>query len=79
MFQLKFLFDLILLDPPYKGQKINEIIEFVDEHSLLAPKGIIMAECLKEDDLHEVVGDIKQVKREVYGITSITIYHRDEI
>ena len=37
-------FDLILLDPPYKGQKINEIIEFVNEHNLLASGGIIMAE-----------------------------------
>ncbi|CUM71887.1 MULTISPECIES: 16S rRNA (guanine(966)-N(2))-methyltransferase RsmD [Turicibacter] len=70
-------FDLILLDPPYKGQKINEIIEFVNEHNLLASGGIIMAECLKEDELHEMIGDIKQVKREIYGITSITIYHRD--
>ena len=37
-----------------------------------------MAECLKEDPLHEVVGDIEQVKREIYGITAITIYHRVE-
>ena len=51
-------FDLILLDPPYKGQKINEIIEFIHEHELLAVDGIIMAECLKEDELHESVGDI---------------------
>ncbi|MFR6473606.1 MAG: RsmD family RNA methyltransferase [Turicibacter sanguinis] len=65
------------MDPPYKGQKINEIIEFVNEHYLLASGGIIMAECLKEDELHEMIGDIKQVKREIYGITSITIYHRD--
>ena len=71
-------FDLILLDPPYKGQKINEIIEFIHEHELLAVNGIIMAECLKEDPLHEVVGDIEQVKREIYGITAITIYHRVE-
>lgn len=69
-------FDLILLDPPYKGQKINEIIEFVHENHLLAADGIIMAECLKEDKLHESIGDIHQVKREIYGITAITIYHR---
>ena len=69
-------FDLILLDPPYKGQKINEIIEFIHEHELLALNGMIMAECLKEDELHTVVGDIQQVKREIYGITAITIYNR---
>ena len=35
-----------------------------------------MAECLKEDELHESVGDINQVRREIYGITAITIYNR---
>ncbi len=69
-------FDLILLDPPYKGQKINEIIEFVHEHQLLASGGLIMAECLKEDVLHASVGDIEQIKREIYGITAISIYKR---
>ena len=69
-------FDLILLDPPYKGQRINEIIEFIHENELLAIDGIIMAECLKEDELHESIGDIHQVKREIYGITAITIYNR---
>ena len=70
-------FDLILLDPPYKGQRINELIEFIHEHELLSPGGIIMAECLKEDELHDSVGDIVVCKREVYGITAITIYRRE--
>ena len=48
-------FDLILLDPPYKGQRINELIEFIHEHELLSPGVIIMAECLKEDELHDSV------------------------
>ena len=70
-------FDVILLDPPYKGQRINELIEFIHEHELLSPGGIIMAECLKEDELHDSVGDIVVCKREVYGITAITIYRRE--
>jgi len=69
-------FDLIFLDPPYKGQKINDILQFVHEHQLLSLGGIIMAECLKEDLLLEEVGDIRQVRREIYGITAITIYER---
>jgi len=69
-------FDLVFLDPPYKGQKITEIMAFIHEHGLLNPDGIIMAECLKEDALPEAVGDIRQVRREIYGITAITIYRR---
>ncbi|HAX74177.1 MAG TPA: 16S rRNA (guanine(966)-N(2))-methyltransferase RsmD [Firmicutes bacterium] len=72
----KVQFDLILLDPPYKGQKINEIIEFINEHEMLAEDGIIMAEYLKEDTLHNDVGDIHQVKRVEYGITAISIFER---
>ena len=37
-----------------------------------------MAECLKEDELNVVVGDIEQIKREIYGITAISIYKRQE-
>ena len=69
-------FDLVFLDPPYKGQRINEILEFIEEHGLLNNDGIIMAECLKEDPLYEEIGDIRQVRREIYGITAITIYQR---
>jgi len=72
----KIQFELILLDPPYKGQRINEILEFIDEHKLLAKGGLILAECLKEDVLHHQVGELVQVKREVYGITAISIYEK---
>jgi len=69
-------FELILLDPPYKGQRINEIIEFIQENELLADGGLIMAECLKEDELHDEFGDIIRIKHELYGITAISIYER---
>ena len=72
----QMIFDIIFLDPPYKGQKINEIIEFVHEHNMLATDGLIMAECLKEDVLHEAVGDIEVIRRVEYGITAITIYQK---
>ena len=70
-------FDLILLDPPYKGQQINAIIEFVSEHHLLIAGGVVMAECLKADELYESIGDIKQIRREIYGITAISIYKKE--
>ncbi len=69
-------FDIIFLDPPYKGQKINEIITFVHEHDMLAEYGIIMAECLKEDVLMESIADIDVIRRVEYGITAITIYQK---
>ena len=59
------------------GLRTQDEFEFIHEHELLSPGGIIMAECLKEDELHDSVGDIVVCKREVYGITAITIYRRE--
>jgi len=69
-------FDLVLLDPPYKGQRLNEILKFVHDHHLLVDGGLIMAECLKEDELYKQIGPISQIKREIYGITAISIYQK---
>ena len=73
----EIVFDLVFLDPPYKGQKINDILAFLEEFGLLAEGGIVMAECLKEDPLLEACGSIVQFKREIYGITAVTFYRKE--
>ena len=37
-------FDLILLDPPYKNNYLNKIIELISEYNLLNDNGIIVCE-----------------------------------
>ncbi|MDM5156116.1 16S rRNA (guanine(966)-N(2))-methyltransferase RsmD [Bacillus sp. DX1.1] len=70
-------FDLILLDPPYKDQKIISLIGVMEQHGLLNDDGLIMAE--HEDDviLPDTIGRLVKVRAENYGITAISIYKHE--
>jgi 16S rRNA (guanine966-N2)-methyltransferase len=70
----EMVFDLILLDPPYKAQKLETLIKTIDEQQLLSKKGIIVAEHDNEANLPDQIGSFLKVKFEVYGITAISIY-----
>lgn len=67
-------FDLVLLDPPYKDQKIISLISIMDQHDLLKEDGIVMAEHGVDIDLPETIGRLVKVRAENYGITAISIY-----
>ncbi|HDX9576600.1 16S rRNA (guanine(966)-N(2))-methyltransferase RsmD [Bacillus cytotoxicus] len=67
-------FNLILLDPPYKDQKIISLISIMDQHDLLKEDGIVMAEHGVDIDLPETIGRLVKVRAENYGITAISIY-----
>ncbi|MFS0861367.1 16S rRNA (guanine(966)-N(2))-methyltransferase RsmD [Fredinandcohnia sp. 179-A 10B2 NHS] len=67
-------FDLILLDPPYKQQKINQLLQEISEHSLLSKNGYIVAEHGSEVTLDESFGKISKVRSEKYGIIGVSIY-----
>ncbi|CAM4031150.1 DNA methyltransferase [Bacillus manliponensis] len=67
-------FDLVLLDPPYKDQKIISLISAIEQHGLLHESGTIMAEHEVEVTLPEMIGTLVKVREEDYGITAISIY-----
>lgn len=67
-------FDLIMLDPPYKAQKLLHLMEEIQKRHLLKEEGIIMAEHENNVELPEVIGKLHRVKKEVYGLTVISIY-----
>lgn len=69
-------FDLIYLDPPYRKQRIHEILTYIDQNDLLKENGNIVCESLKEDSFAESYGKLYQVKNVDYGITKITYYKR---
>ncbi|SFI60290.1 MULTISPECIES: 16S rRNA (guanine(966)-N(2))-methyltransferase RsmD [unclassified Bacillus (in: firmicutes)] len=70
----KLLFDLVLLDPPYKDQKIVSLISIMDQHGLLKEDGIVMAEHGVDVELPETIGRLVKVRAENYGIIAISIY-----
>lgn len=74
----KCRFDLIFLDPPYRKQKISEILYFIEQHDLLKENGDIVCESLKEDVFEDTYGSLVKVREITYGITRITYYKRRE-
>lgn len=70
-------FDVILLDPPYKDQKVVSLIDIIDQQGLLSKKGLVMVEHANEVKLPEKISSLIRKKHENYGITAISIYESE--
>jgi len=66
----KIKFDLLLIDPPYKMNNYQEIIDTLNEYSLINDNGIIV---LESDNELTINGTYKKIKNYKYGRTFITI------
>lgn len=71
-------FDVIFLDPPYKKQKLTELIEEISQHQLLTSDGVIIAEHDSEVVLEKSIGNFELVRHEEYGIIGVSIYRYEE-
>lgn len=68
-------FDIILLDPPYKLNVIDEIIKIIEEKELLNENGIIVFESDEEHVInYEVNGYV--IKNKKYGIAHVTFLYK---
>ncbi|WP_453997158.1 16S rRNA (guanine(966)-N(2))-methyltransferase RsmD [Bacillus nitroreducens] len=67
-------FDLIFLDPPYKQQKLMELIEAIHDHQLLTDNGYIIAEHGSDVMLEQSIGNLTLVRHEIYGVIGVSIY-----
>ena len=70
----KVTFDLILLDPPYAEQEIVKQLTALAEAELIAPQAIVVCETDKSIELPETIDQFTQRKRQVYGMSAVTIY-----
>lgn len=71
-------FDLVFLDPPYKGQQLVDVIESFLADKWLATNARLVCELDKKDVLPEAFGDLKVIKDVTYGITRIVIYRMED-
>lgn len=76
--QLGVVFDYIFLDPPYAKQEIFQQLVYFSDNQLIEENGLIVCETAKEVELPKTVKSLRQVKRQIYGITAITIYRNEE-
>lgn len=65
-------FDIILLDPPYSEQKIDEIVAIIATNKLLRDSGIIVCLYGKNDSLLPENHGIIVYKTKRIGITNVT-------
>lgn len=65
-------FDIIFLDPPYKMNVINEILDFVLKNKILNKNGIIIVEY--SDIMPNSIEGFEVIKEKKYGNKFIKIY-----
>ncbi|EOH90171.1 16S rRNA (guanine(966)-N(2))-methyltransferase RsmD [Enterococcus pallens] len=70
----KVTFDLILLDPPYAEQEIVKQLTALAQADLIAPGAVVVCETDKTIELPENIDQFLQRKRQVYGLSAVTIY-----
>lgn len=67
-------FDLILLDPPYNKNFIQETLKILIKNDIMKDDGIIVAEHSTSDSLPDAVGRLELTDTRKYGDTMISIY-----
>ena len=65
-------FNLIFVDPPYKEEKINIIINTIKEKKILTQNGIFIIHRHKKDKI-DITENLKILDERTYGISKITI------
>ncbi len=66
-------FNLVLLDPPYKKQFINNILEILVNYDLLKEEAIVVCEFDEEEIASEILTCIKEKK---YGNKYVKVYQK---
>ncbi|MCR2820834.1 16S rRNA (guanine(966)-N(2))-methyltransferase RsmD [Lederbergia panacisoli] len=71
-------FDYIFLDPPYRKQKLEELLNFIESNKLIASQGTVICEHSTDIILPQKIGNLENAKRGEYGSIGLTIYHLKE-
>ncbi|WP_428912617.1 16S rRNA (guanine(966)-N(2))-methyltransferase RsmD [Niallia sp. Krafla_26] len=71
-------FSFIFLDPPYKQQKLVNLLEMIHEHQLLQPSGTVVCEHSSDIELPQEIRGFIKIKSEKYGVIAISIYTERE-
>ena len=67
-------FDLIFMDPPYGAGLHKEMIELIDNGSLLTAGGVLVVEASKRSALSPELKSLMLADRRVYGDTAVYFY-----
>jgi len=69
----KIKFDLIFLDPPYKNECLDYVLNYIYDNELLTSGGIVVCEI---DNLYLSFNNYEKIKEKKYGDKYIVIYKK---
>ncbi|MFD1705774.1 16S rRNA (guanine(966)-N(2))-methyltransferase RsmD [Siminovitchia sediminis] len=72
-------FDFIFLDPPYQKQKLQSLLQLIEDHSVMKDSGYVICEHDTGVPLPDKVGNLKQIKNVSYGMSHLTLYLYSEL
>ena len=71
-------FDVVFIDPPYKSGLIAPILKKAGSSDFLSPRGVLIAETNKEENLPEKEGNLILWQVRKYGSTCLWFYIKEE-
>lgn len=70
-------YDLIFLDPPYRGLLAYETLQLLGRGRFLNPKGLVIVECFHKWPLPSQVGILRLTREVRHGETKLAFYEAD--
>lgn len=74
--QLDVSFDLVLLDPPYGRQELEQVMKQLVDYQLLNDRAVIVCETDKDVSLSIESESLRLIKDKTYGTTRISLYEK---
>ncbi len=72
------IFELILIDPPYKFSEYDPLMDLIDRFELLDKLGTLVIETEKTTNLQQSYGKLTRIKEKISGITKFSFYQNKE-
>lgn len=73
-----YRFGIVFMDPPYRMAVIPEVLEQLQYFRLLEPKGLVVCEHSKDENLPDGVGSLRLIRQQVYGDTCLSFFEDTE-
>ncbi|GEK88018.1 16S rRNA (guanine(966)-N(2))-methyltransferase RsmD [Alkalibacterium putridalgicola] len=74
--QLGESFDLVLLDPPYGRQELEQVVKQILDYQLVNDRAVIVCETDKDVSLDFDAPTLRFIKDKIYGTTRISLYEK---
>jgi 16S rRNA (guanine966-N2)-methyltransferase len=67
-------YDFIMVDPPYKWDKKEELIEIISNRKLLTDNGFLVIQLPRKYEISETIGELVRYDLRAYGLNTLMFY-----